>query len=483
MNMRKKLIAAALAVLFLLAVPQYARAASLSPPAEPIRIAFIDSGISTRHIDPAHVAEGRNYVFPESNTQDRLGHGTATAGMVLGAEEQGVVGVCPEAVAVPLVVMDAYPSGVVLNGGTEALCQALLDAVDVFHCQIVNVSLSASEDSPELRNAVEHAETQGVLVISAVGNDGAEGAACFPAAYDTVIAVGSADGAEPAAFSQLGANELAPGVHLPAPTHRSSLRPATVSGTSYSCALVAGFCARLLPRYPGMTPSAVRHALCCLADDLGTPGYDEESGWGLLRTDRTIPPAFSDVELDSWMFPGVFYAAARGLMNGVGDGSFAPDAHLTRAMAVTVLWRSADCPAAEAPLGFADVEADAWYAEAVRWASETGVVTGYDAERFGPEDDLNREQLAAILYRYARRSGQLAADADAGETGAVLEAFADGDQISTWAVDAVRWAVGRSLLTGSGANNISPQAPATRAQVATILMRLDRVIGTAPAVF
>ena len=80
---------------------------------EPLRIAFIDSGISTRHIDPGHVAEGKNYVFPESDTQDRMGHGTATAGMVLGAADQGVAGMFPQAVAVPLVVVDVYPSGVV----------------------------------------------------------------------------------------------------------------------------------------------------------------------------------------------------------------------------------------------------------------------------------------------------------------------------------------------------------------------------------
>jgi len=472
--MRNKLIAAVLAAFCLLALP--VRVCAAAAP-EPIRIAFVDSGISTRHIDPDHVAEGKNYVFPDSDTLDRIGHGTATAGIVLGAADQGVTGVCPEAVAIPLVVMDAYPSGVIKNGGTEALCQAIMDAVDIFRCQIINISLSAAEDTQALHDAVDHAEAQGVLVVSAVGNDGAEGSDCYPAAYDPVIAVGAADGDRPASFSQRGADLLAAGVQLTAATHRSSLRPTTVSGTSYSCALVTGFCARLLQQYPGLAPAAARQALYCLADDLGAPGYDAESGWGLIQTGRTIPDAFSDVGTESWMFPGAFYAAAHGLMNGVGSGSFAPDASLTRAMSVTILWRMAGQPPTETPVGFLDVAADAWFADAVRWAAQAGIVSGYDAELFGPDDNLSREQLAVMLFRYAAYiAAEDAENAPAPETAAeetALDRFADAGEISPWATDAMRWAVDCGALTGIGADRISPLAPATRAQVATILMRLD----------
>ncbi|MBO7514061.1 MAG: hypothetical protein J6T47_00335, partial [Lachnospiraceae bacterium] len=87
--------------------------------AAPVRIAFIDSGISTKHIDSARVLQGANYIFPESDTQDRVGHGTATAGLVLGAEDLGVTGICPDALAIPLVVVDTFPSGAVKNGGPD----------------------------------------------------------------------------------------------------------------------------------------------------------------------------------------------------------------------------------------------------------------------------------------------------------------------------------------------------------------------------
>ena len=137
-----------------------------------VRIAFIDSGISTKHIDASKVAQGCNYVFPESDTQDRVGHGTATAGLVLGAADQDVPGVYPDAIAVPLVVVDVYPSGSVKNGGPEALIRAIYDAVDRFDCQIINMSLCTAEDSAELRAAVDYAEAQGVVLISAIGNEG-----------------------------------------------------------------------------------------------------------------------------------------------------------------------------------------------------------------------------------------------------------------------------------------------------------------------
>lgn len=275
-----------LAVIALLAAlfPPFARAAEA-----PIRIAFIDSGISTKHIDASKVAQGRNYVFPEADTEDRIGHGTATAGLVLGAEDQGVCGVYPDAVAVPLVVVDVYPSGAVKNGGPDALCQAIYDAVDAFDCRIINISLCTAEDTPELRKAAKYAEAHGVLVIAAVGNGDEAGQTLYPAAYDTVVAVGSADGANAASFSLQGADLLAQGVGLLTATNQNGKTPATVEGTSYSCALVTGVCARLLERYPALTPERVRNALYALADDVLEQGFDDESGWGVLRPDCEIP--------------------------------------------------------------------------------------------------------------------------------------------------------------------------------------------------
>jgi len=264
----------------------------------PVRIAFIDSGISTKHIDGSRVLPGRNYVFPDSDTQDRIGHGTATAGLVLGAPDQGIPGVCPGALAVPLVVVDTYPSGTVKNGGTEALCRAIYDAVDEFRCGIINISLCTNDDSPELRRAADYAERRGVLVTAAAGNGGRAGAPYYPAACGTVVSVGSFDKAGAAEFSQDGVSVLADGVGLLSATNRNSDDPVSVTGTSYSCAVVTGLCARSLTAHPDAGPLSVRIALYEAAEDLLAPGFDTRSGWGRIRADAELPvggPAFRTV--------------------------------------------------------------------------------------------------------------------------------------------------------------------------------------------
>ena len=273
----------------------------------PIRIAFIDSGISTKHIDGSKIANGFNYVFPGSDTEDRIGHGTATASLVLGAADQNVMGAYPDAVAIPLVVVDVYPSGAVKNGGPEALCQAIYDAVDRFGCKIINISLCTTDNSVELRRAAAYAESRGVVLIAAVGNDGENGQRYYPAAYESVVAVGSADGENAAPFSQNGADLLAEDVELTAASNKNGKAPVKVEGTSYSCALVTGVCARLLHQYPELTPKQARSALFALCRDILEPGYDQRSGWGILLAEPEIPyPSWEIPESPSfhkWISP------------------------------------------------------------------------------------------------------------------------------------------------------------------------------------
>ncbi len=274
----------------------------------PVRIAFIDSGISTKHIDAARVEAGRNYVFPEADTQDRIGHGSATAGLVLGSSDQGVAGIFPEAVAVPLVVIDAYPSGAVNNGGPEALTAAIYDAVDLFGCDIINISLSLSEDPDELRGAVLYAESRGVLIVTCAGNDGAEGPVYYPAAYETALSVGAADGKVHASFSQQGADIITDGTGLTAPSNRNGAAPQKLSGTSYSCAIITGVCARIKAACPDSSPAEIRDVLFSLAEDVEEPGPDAFSGRGHVAPDIDIPGADSAGTLPS---PGAVPADAK----------------------------------------------------------------------------------------------------------------------------------------------------------------------------
>lgn len=184
------------------------------------------------------------------------------------------------------------------------------------------------------------------------------------------------------------------------------------------------------------------------------------------------PVRFKDVPSDAWYRDAVAYAVTHGLMNGVGGGRFAPEENMSRAMLVTVLWRSAGQPAAEENV-FSDVPDGAWYTEAVAWAAARGVVQGVGEGKFDPDGAITREQTAVILFRYAaQRGGDTTARAK-------LSAFADADKVSAYAAEALRWAVGAKLISGSKENGkryLLPQAPATRAQLAALLMRF---LGTA----
>ena len=170
---------------------------------------------------------------------------------------------------------------------------------------------------------------------------------------------------------------------------------------------------------------------------------------------------FSDVDAGSWYADAVAYVRDNGLMSGTSDTTFEPDSTMTRAMLVTTLYRAAGSP----PLGsenlgypFADVPGDAWYADGVYWARQNGVVNGLTEEEFGPDAPVSREQIAAILWRYA---GSPAAQAGTD--------FADEDAISAYAVQAVDWARSNGVVNGSEGNQFLPQDHATRAEVATIL--------------
>ena len=184
-----------------------------------------------------------------------------------------------------------------------------------------------------------------------------------------------------------------------------------------------------------------------------------------LSAGGALPLAFADVAPDAWYADAVRYVSEKGLMSGTGDAAFSPDDTTTRGMVVTILWRLDGSPAWTAASGFSDVEESAYYAEAVGWASANGIVGGYDNETFGPGDPITREQMAAILYRFAQTQGwDTTAWAD-------LSGYADAGEISAYALPALQWANGAGLIAGSG-GAILPGDSATRAQVAAILMRL-----------
>ncbi len=185
--------------------------------------------------------------------------------------------------------------------------------------------------------------------------------------------------------------------------------------------------------------------------------------------DRSGPLPFSDVAEDDWFHEAVAFVYDAGLMSGTGGGSFGPDAATTRGMVVAILHRYEGSPAAGAP-SFQDVSPQQYYAGAVAWAAANGVVSGYSEDAFGPDEMITREQMAAILYRYAQYKGlDVSGRAD-------LSVFSDAGQISSYAVDAMSWARSSGLIAGVDSHTLQPGGSATRGQVAAILMRFCKNI-------
>ena len=197
------------------------------------------------------------------------------------------------------------------------------------------------------------------------------------------------------------------------------------------------------------------------------PGSTAETQKPII-TGENINTVFADVQNNVWYSEAIAYVYNNGMMNGTEKG-FEPNAATTRAMIVTMLHRLEKEPAAGVA-GFADVAGGQWYSEAIAWAAVNGVVNGYSETKFAPNDEITREQLAAILYRYAQFKGlNVSAKGD-------LSGFADGAAVSDWAVEAMQWAVGAGLLNGNEQGRLAPTAGATRAEVAMMLMRFAETV-------
>ena len=253
-----------------------------APPQEGIVIALLDTGISTTAIQSASLLPGWNYVTDSADTEDRINHGTAVTSAILGCESAGVEGQAPDALVVPLVVMDKVESSIE-SVSPETLARAIRDSVDTYGADIINISLGIKKDAPELRSAVEYAEQQGALVVSAVGNDGGSEDRFFPASYETVLAVGSHDKyGEVSDFSQKNGTVdlLAPGEDIWLASRNGKTYGSR--GTSYATGFVSAAAANLWADTPELSPAELREVLCSNAIDIEPIGYDASSGWGLL---------------------------------------------------------------------------------------------------------------------------------------------------------------------------------------------------------
>ena len=202
------------------------------------------------------------------------------------------------------------------------------------------------------------------------------------------------------------------------------------------------------------------------------------ASWRVDENPGTGANPFTDVSEKDWFYGDVMFVYENGLMLGTSKTLFSPHGTATRGMMATILWRMEGSPAPKGKNSFTDVEAGKWYADAITWTAENGIFAGYGKDKFGPDDPITREQLAAIFYRYADYKGY-----DLTVKGN-LDKFKDADKITDYAKTAMQWAVGNGLVKGKSSNLLDPQGTATRAEIAAMLHRFiekyELVQGKAP---
>ena len=219
-------------------------------------------------------------------------------------------------------------------------------------------------------------------------------------------------------------------------------------------------------------PQATQTALDKAKQNLARVTFDDGTVDDTVEDTDTTPAnvSFADTE-GHWAAQAITYVADKGLMKGEENNKFNPDNALNRAMLVTMLYRMENAPEVTGASSFVDVAAGQWYTDAVIWAAANGIVNGKEDGRFAPLDNITREEMAAVLMRYAKAKG-----VDVVQTGD-LSAFADAAAVSAWALENMQWANGAGLITGDEAGKLNPQGKATRAEAAAILMRyLENIV-------
>ena len=189
------------------------------------------------------------------------------------------------------------------------------------------------------------------------------------------------------------------------------------------------------------------------------------AGWRVDENPGTGANPFTDVSEKDWFYGDVMFVYENGLMLGTSKTLFSPHGTATRGMMATILWRMEGSPVPKGKNSFTDVEAGKWYTDAITWTAENGIFAGYGKDKFGPDDPITREQLAAIFYRYVDYKGY-----DLTVKGN-LDKFKDADEITDYAKAAMLWAVGSGLVKGKSGNLLDPQGTATRAEIAAMLHR------------
>lgn len=465
-----------------------------------VRVAIIDSGINSNHEDffGTDIAEGHNYIDNTSDTGDSFGHGTFISGIIAAQAGNGV-GIEGMADGVTLVPLKVFNGS---GGDVRNVIAAIYDAVDVYHCDVINMSFGFDVDYGPLHDAVRYACSKGVILVAAAGNDGTS-VADYPASYPDIVGVGSVSydsqtsSVTESSFSERsGVFVTAPGADIVSLRYDQNDGYAQGDGTSFSTPEVTAMAAMAKQANKNITEDEFKKLLQNSSIDLGDPGKDTLYGYGLVNVksfisllqqpDQGAQPAvpgswniFNDVSASDWFYNAVSFVFQNHLFQGTGTDTFSPQTDMTRSMFVTVLGRLYEQEKQQISLSadispFTDAQLGAWYYTYMVWAADNSIVQGYPDNKFGPDDSVTREQIAAFLYRYAQAEGypQKSTNSQA------YDLMKDSDMTSEWAVDAMRWAVDSGIIQGKSDSVLDPGGLATRAEVAQMITRFYNLYHT-----
>lgn len=439
-----------------------------------VRIGVIDSGINPHNDLTDHLELGACYISDtgvSSDTSDNYGHGTKVAGLIAGHNAEFNVGAAPGATLIPLKCTDGKAVKV------SAICRAIYGGVDDYNCDILNLSLGVSRNYEALQEAISYAQSRGVLIVAAVGNNG-NAAVYYPAGFDGVLGVGAVDDAG-LVYSKSNRNDTvfltAPGVDVL--TTHSSGGYTTASGTSFAVPLVTAAAADLMSADHTLSADTISDLLQRGAADAGEPGWDAAYGYGIVDIESSLlmlrelqnepdKPAnpFTDVAADEACFDAVLWAYRHDpqITAGTGVTTFSPNSGATRAQAVTFLWRAAGCPTPATRMNpFVDVPEGTYYTEAVLWAVEHGITAGSSENTFSPDRICTRAEIVTFLYRFA----------DSPDVGKQDNPFIDVPD-GKYYTGPVLWAAAHGIAAGTTGNTFAPKDACTRGKTVTFLYRV-----------
>ncbi len=260
-----------------------------------VRVGVIDSGCSPVEALKTNLREGKDFSGGDGSTTDNIGHGTSVCGMIAAEYGFDVLGTAHKSEIIPLKFIDQDKNGSVVGGTTSRLVEAIISAVDDYNCGVINMSCGTL-DSKTLELAIDYAESKGVVMVAAVGNSGNE-KKNYPASYENVLGVGSVGrNKEHSSFSNTNDSVFvsAPGESVEIIYNTGQYGSGT--GTSYSAPYVSGIVADMLEMDPKLSPEEIMSIISETAEDLGTEGYDDLFGYGLIRADRIVDRMLSEKE-------------------------------------------------------------------------------------------------------------------------------------------------------------------------------------------